>query len=199
MNSIIISDKDIPEFIKRICDNHELSARVVYPTDWSGCVDVDCYITPREICWFPWKNRYNCSNAEEFPDLSIESAVDECTYNYPEYGDVSYRLPSKRIREILSITNTDGYKFWDRDKTVKAEFSIAGEHFETQQQNLLVGVDLIDKLTAYQKSLVWILAEQRQETGAAREKYGQFYAEKIITYVAYLRDQQIVIVKTSEE
>lgn len=108
-------------------------------------------------------------------------------------------MPSKRIREILSITNTDGYKFWDRDKTVKAEFSIAGEHFETQQQNLLVGVDLIDKLTAYQKSLVWILAEQRQETGAAREKYGQFYAEKIITYVAYLRDQQIVIVKTSEE
>lgn len=199
MNSIIIPDKEIPEFIKRICDNNELSTRVMNPTDWDGCVDVDCYITPREICWFPWKNRYNCSNAEEFPDLSIESAVDKCTYNYPEYGDVSYRLPSKRIREILSITNTDGYKFWDRDKTVKAEFSIAGEHFETQQQNLLVGIDLIDKLTAYQKSLVWILAEQRRETGSAQEKYGQFYAEKRIEYLAYLKDQQLVIVKTSEE
>lgn len=199
MNSIILPDKEIPEFIKRISDNHELPASVVYPTDWTGCVDVDCYITPREICWFPWKNRYNCSNAEEFPDLSIESAVDKCTYNFPEYGDVSYRVPSKRIREILSITNTDGYKFWDKDKTVKAEFSIAGEHFETQQQNLWVGIDLIDKLTAHQKSIIWILAEQRRETGAAREKYGQCYAEKIITYVAYLRDRQLIIVKTSEE
>lgn len=138
--------KEITEFIKKIRDNNELSARVMHPTDWDGYVEAACYVTPREICWFPWKNRYNCSHIEEFPGFSIESAVEGCTYYYPEDGDVCYQLSSKNIRDLLRITNTDGYKFWDKDKNIKAEYAIAGEKFETEQKIYWLAKNLLMSL-----------------------------------------------------
>ena len=178
INSVIIPTQELPAFVQALHDR-DLFSLVCNPTDWNGGVDSACYITPREICWFPWKRHYDSSKCDEFPNLTIHSAVDSCYYNYPEYNDVYYLMPSAMLRTMLGIVDTDGYHFFNNGKNVVSEYSIAGEKWRTTQEYLLV-----DEALAYKKlqerglSLAWILQDVRRETGNAKERFGEFYAEK---------------------
>lgn len=44
---------------------------------------------------------------DKFSDMNIDSAVDECTYNFLEYGDVYYHIPSQQIRDMLEIVDEE--------------------------------------------------------------------------------------------
>ncbi len=200
INSVIIDSDRVPEFINQLKTNTELSERVFVPSDWDGGIESSCYITPKEICWFPWKKRYNSYNTEEFPQFDIQSAVDGCVYNFPEYGDVYYSLPSAPIRQLLGTIDSDGYIHWDKDEIVRSEYSIAGEKWHTQQDYLIVDKDLLlEKLFEQKKSLVWFMEDLRRETSVAREKYGEFYAEKRINYIGYFKEDQFLVEELKRE
>ena len=189
IHSVIIDSDKVIKFVHQLKTNKNLSERVFIPSNWDGGIESSCYITPKEICWFPWKKRLDSYNTEEFPGLGIQSAVDECTYNFPEYGDVCYSLPSAPIRQLLGTIDSDGYLHWDKDKIVRSEYSIAGEKWYTQQNYLIVDKDLLfEKLSSHKKSLVWFMEDLRRQTSVAREKHGEFYAEKRINYIGYQKD-----------
>ena len=194
MSAILIATSDVDSFIKDLNEDSDLSYRVANPPDWTGGCSVYCYVTPKEMCWMPWKKRYDSSNAYDFPELKIHSAVDKCTYNFIEYGDVYYELPSAPIREILKITNTDGYLFYDCDKQVKAASVMVGEKWRTQQSYLLADKTLLQDLEQSGNTLVWIMREDRRENGKARERFGDFYAEKDCSYVGFFRNEEFVVI-----
>lgn len=193
ISSILVAENDFDSFIKAITQNPNVSYEVANPTDWKGVACTHCYITPKEVCWMPWKKRYDSPLIKEFPKMKIHSAVDECTYKSLEYGEVSCNLPSTPIREMLEITNTDGYKFYSKDKHVKAAYVSAGENWRTQQNQLLVSQSLLNKVQEDDMVLVWIMREQRRESGKAREKFGDFYAEKDNSYVGSFSDDKFVV------
>ena len=200
INSIIVDSKDVPAFITQLKTNKELPEEVSIPSDWNGGIESSCYITPKEICWFPWKKRYDSYNAEKFPGLGIQSAVDECTYNFPEYGDVHYLLPSAPIRQLLGIIDSDGYRYWDKDGVVRSEYSISGEQWHTQQDYLMANKNLIlEKLSAQGKELVWFMEDIRRETSSSRERYGEFNAERRINYVGYFKEGQFRVEELKKE
>ena len=193
ISSVLLPTDEIPLFLDRMRNDKEQAAIFLNPTDWEGGINSCSYITPTEICWFPWKSRYDSYNTEKFPELTIQSAVDRCCYNFPEYGEVYYSLPSLPVRTLLGVIDSDGYMYWDRDKNIRTEYCIAGENWETQQKYLLVGKDyILDKLSKTGQSLVWIMKEMRRETGNAREKYGKFYAERSNSYIGYFEDGRFI-------
>ncbi|WP_295250293.1 hypothetical protein, partial [Veillonella sp.] len=71
-----------------------IATSIANPVDWYGGISLNNAITPKEICWMPWKKRYDSSLTNQLPNLNINSAVDECICNFPQIGDVSYDLPS---------------------------------------------------------------------------------------------------------
>lgn len=200
ISSILIDSKDINVLIDKIANDKDLSKRISNPVDWHGGIISSCYITPKEVCWFPWKKRYNSRNAEDFPELSIQSAVDECCYNFPEYGDVYYDIPSAPVRKLLQIVDSNGYLFYDDNKKIKAHYSVSGEKWRTVQNYLLVDKkELLDALQNCGKSLIWILREYRREDGKACEKYGKFYAEKDSSYVGFFKNGEFVVKQINNE
>ena len=186
INSIILDEKDVSSFIDTLESDKELSKRTYNPGDWLGGIVTSCYISPKEVCWFTWKKRYDSSFVEDFPDLDIQSAVDECCYNSPEYGDVHYELPSEPIRKMLGIVDSNGYIYFDDSKQIKAQYSISGEKWRTAQYYLLVDKNkLIEHLSSSGKTIIWIMREYRRESGKAKEKYGDFFATKDYSYIGY--------------
>lgn len=171
--------------------------RIANPFDWEGGYSANCYITPKEICWMPWKKRYDSSNVDNFPELKIHSAVDKCTYNFIELGDVCYELPSAPIREILRITDTDGYLFYDRDRQIKAANISVGEDWRTQQCYLLVDKALIHDAEQRGNTLLWIMREDRRESRKATEQFGDFYAQKDCSYIGFFRNEEFVVIRIS--
>ena len=194
VNSIIIDQDKINAFIELLDNDGDLSVRISNPPDWKGGIICSCYITPKEVCWFPWKQRYNSGNAEDFPEFFIESAVDGCCYNFPEYGDVYYDIPSEPIRKILGIVDSNGYLFCNDSKEIKAQYSVSGEKWRTAQDYLLVDKnELMGALDACGKSLIWIMREYRREDGKSTEKFGKFYAEKDCRYIGYYDNGELIV------
>lgn len=197
LSSILIATGDVDSFIRVLNEDPELSYRIANPFDWEGGYSANCYITPKEICWMPWKKRYDSSNVDNFPELKIHSAVDKCTYNFIELGDVCYELPSAPIREILRITDTDGYLFYDRDRQIKAANISVGEDWRTQQCYLLVDKALIHDAEQRGNTLLWIMREDRRESRKATEQFGDFYAQKDCSYIGFFRNEEFVVIRIS--
>lgn len=196
VNTLLIDAYDIDDFINQIKSNNKIIDCLSHPTEWSGGIQSSCYITPKEACWFTWKERFNSDKIELFNDIEIESSVDECTCNYLEVGDVHYDYPSPKIRSLFNINDTDGYLFYDDNRRVKAQYYVCGDTWGTSQKYLLVDKsELLDKLKYSKKAIVWIMREQRRESGLAKEKYGNFWAEKSNSYIAYLKNGKLIKIR----
>ena len=193
INAILVSSDDCHRFIKEISSLRKEAVEALNPNKWCGGYICDCYISPNEICWMPWKERYKDELAMCFPDCNILAAVDSCTYNYGDTGDASFVLPALPIREHLSICNTDGNNFYNEDNTIVALTTSVGIPWENRQVEMLVGKSLLKHLEKEGYSLVWIMREDRRETLRMRELYGDFYAEKDKSYVAYYSQGEIIV------
>lgn len=198
ISSILIADDDLEPFLDSLGVDEALANRIANPTDWMGGIQSSCYITPKEVCWFPWKERYNSRFIEEFPQLNIQSAVDRCCYNFQEYGDVYYDLPSAPIRQLLQISNSDGYLFVNDENKVKAEYCIAGEKWRTYQDYLLVDKEeILCKVEESRNKLLWIMREYRREDGKSNEKFGEFYVEKDCCSIGFFKNGEFIIKQIS--
>ena len=134
------------------------------------------------------------ANIEEFPQFELKSAVDGCCYNSPEYGDVYFYLPSAPIRDILGIVDSDGYLFFDNSRKVIAEHSIAGEKWRTYQNYVVVDRPvLFEKMQRTGQTLVWIMRERRIRTGNAQEKFGEFGADRVKSYIGYFDGDKFTV------
>lgn len=193
MNSIVVPTDEVAKFVEMSRVAPDIR-RILVPSDWDGDVDASCYITPKEVCWFPWKKHFDSHKINEYPNITIHSAIDSCSYNYPEYGDVHYSMPSAILRSLLGIIDTDGYHYFDKDKKILSEYSITGEKWRTTQEYVLLDKQrLLDVLSENGLSLVWIMQEMRREAGTAREKLGDFYAEKRQYCIGYYVEGEFVI------
>ncbi len=193
ISSVIVDNDHMDSFVSQMSDNADSSQMLANPPDWRGGLINSCYITPKEVCWFPWKKRYDSSNVQDFPGLNVHSAVDECCYNFPEYGDVHYELPSEPLRKLLNITDSNGYVFYDSNKQIKAQYTVTGEKWRTYQDYLLVRKDeLLSALQKNNKNLVWIMREYRREAGKGTEKYGKFWAVKDYSYIGYFKNNEFI-------
>lgn len=193
ISAVLIKSKEVAAFVETLAQEGLKYDHIANPTDWFEGTNAFCYITPKEICCFPWKSRYKSTNFENFPQFEISAAVDKCCYNYPEYGDVYYNLPSISVRQLLGIVDSDGYKFTDSNQQIKAEYTIAGEKWRTYQSYLLADKDtLFRHLEQSKQTLVWVMRERRSNSGMAIEKYGAFGIDRTKSFVGYFDGERFI-------
>lgn len=198
MNTILIPTQEIETFVKKMKDE-KVMQKASNPSEWVGYVETSCYITPRELSWFPWKRYYDSPLVDEFPDLSIKSAINRCCYSSDENEEVYYSAPAAPLRAALGIVDTDGRLYYDKNGNAVSEFISVGESWGNSQEYVVTGTDNLKILGEKGLSLIWILQELRRETGTARERFGEFYTERRQYYIAYYKDGKLVIEKTGVE
>lgn len=195
LNAIMMNSEDVLKFVDAVAKTPKDSDNSIYnPVDWNGGIQTSCYITPKEVCWFSWKPRYDSFNVEKFPQNDLNSTIDECCYNSQKYGDVCFYLPSAPIRKILDIVDSDGYRFYDENKRIIAEYNITGERWRTYQQYVVLSKAVWnERLKDAGKSLVWIMRERRLQNGNAKERFGEFGADRIKSYIGYFQEDKFVV------
>lgn len=192
INSIIIDKSSITSFVNHILENNNYT-KIHSVDDLSGGIEADCYITPKECCWFNWKKHYEPYGLEDFNSFNLLCATDKGCWSHNEFGDIYYRMPSPFVRSMLEINDSDGYLFFDSSKQIQAERTIAGKTHHTYQEYLFVDKErFLNKLESENKTILWITKEYRRETGLSKEKFGDFYIDKNILSVGYFEDDKFV-------
>ena len=192
IKSILVPQENLHIFLERILNNTiSLSSH----SDFESNPETYCYISPKEICWFPWIKQYNDFIFEDNNDLGLIPTTMNCCANIGEECETSFYLPSKKIREILGIVRSDNYLFFDKLKNVIAEYYFVGDKYKTYQEYLFVDKEeVLKKLKELGYEIVWLLKEYRQEDMLSKEKFGRFYAEKEIVSIGYLDGNEFKIV-----
>ena len=156
-------------------------------------MEADCYITPKECCWFTWKKHYEPYDLEDFEGLEIYAAVDKGCWSHQNFGDIYYRIPSVFMRGLLGINDSNGYVFYDKNREIRAEYTIAGKRHHTYQEYLWVDrKEILSLLASKGKTLVWIMREYRRESGLAHEKWGS-YAAKDVLSIGYFKEDKFIV------
>ena len=174
INSLIMNCDDVSRLVKRLKIDTELADRVSNPNEWCGGIETASCISPKEVCWFTWKKQHGGSAADEIKNINTVPSVIECHYNFLEHGTVYYYVPSAEIRELLEIVDTDGYEFFDSEKSIKAEHRILGDPMGTEQRYIVVPRDeLLGKMSGKGRSIVWFARRHLMESRFAKEKLGE--------------------------
>lgn len=191
IETLLVPKDKLQILIDRIINN-EIS--IADPSDFESDPDIYCYISPQELCLFPWIKQYNDFIFDDNKNLSLISTTIKCCANIGEDGETTFYMPSKEIRDSLGIIQSDNYLFFDKEKNIKAEYFFVGDKYTTHQEYLLVNKnDLLTKIRKSGYELVWLLKEYRQEDMKAKEKFGRFYAEKINYSIGYFVDDKFNI------
>ena len=112
-----------------------------------------------------------------------------------ELGEDSYEMPSKIIREILGITEGDGYNYYDYTGKRVAYNTNAGERYGESQYMLLIdGKAFIDKVKEKGFQPVWFVRVLKEPSAKAREKYN-FYTSRDETFMVWKRNKQWIYKK----
>lgn len=192
IESVLVPQEKLQALINRISEN---KINISDLSDFESDPNIDCYISSKELCWFPWIKQCNDFVFEDNEDLSLIPTTVKCCSDVGESGETTFYLPSKEIRDILGIAKSDNYLFLDKNKNIKAEYYFVGNKYKTHQEYLFVDKgELISKLKALGYEIVWLLKEYRQEDMLSKEKFGRFYAEKEIVSVGYLDGNEFKII-----
>ncbi|MBN3525068.1 hypothetical protein [Paenibacillus apiarius] len=131
-------------------------------------------------------------NVGGFVNYTIEKAVEECTANYPEFGDVYYKLPSRIIREMLGICDGDGYKYYNGEKQLKAICFKAGEKWHDSQSYLCVDREkLLLQLDHLNFKIFWTVRLLRQATSKSHEKYPKLHSRNDKCWLVWFEDGEL--------
>ncbi len=196
ISSGVIASDHFKYLINDIIDRRDVLVRELSdPETFNSSTETQCYITPKEICWMNWKNEcYNeitniTINDGDLVDYTIKKTVEECVANYPEFGDVYYKLPSKVVRETLGVCDGDGYNYYNEDKQLKAIYFEAGEKWQDSQAYLCVnGEKLLTKLKERNLKIFWTIRLLRQATSKVLEKYPELHTQSDKCWLAWFED-----------
>lgn len=201
ISSGIISKEHFKYFINDIIKRKDFIVdELDNPEDLHSSTETQCYITPKEVCWMNWKNEcynkiFNISidiDVRDFVKYTIEKAVEECTANYPEFGDVYYKLPSRIIREMLGICDGDGYKYYNAEKQLQAICFEAGEKWHDSQSYLCVNrEELLSQLKQHNYQIFWIVKLLREATSKSLEKYPKLHSRNDKCWLVWFEDGEL--------
>lgn len=153
----------------------------------------DTYMDPSSLAWMTWMK-------EDYQVFQINSVENNKLVEYPLYktvaettnrmrnDDVEYtfQLPSKLLRELLYITEGDGWRYYNKDKQLVAFHSLAGQAYRNSQSLLYVNQDLLEQaLDNHGYKMIWGVRILREPSMKARDKHDKFFPQRDTTWIVY--------------
>lgn len=153
-----------------------------------GSVASETYISPADVIWIPWLLEvYNLrrvdlqydENGSEF--LEIKAGVISVTDSTLD-GEVNTKMPSKDIRQALSITDLAGYRYIDENNNVKGFCTSAGTPHQNEQKMLFVRKEVLNEIIPLGYSIIWGIRLLRQPSARTLEKHKEMPLKQIDKY-----------------
>ncbi|MDQ1250933.1 MAG: hypothetical protein QG646_2 [Euryarchaeota archaeon] len=137
------------------------------------------YSNPADLLWIPWKRE--CENHIDFlticeeKALKISPAVFEGWYNSVKYGESTYYLPSKKVRDTCNIIDGNNNKFFDKAGNLKGFNSSCGEKLKDVQYSLFVRKSCLEsRLKKDGLKLFWLVKLIREQSPRAFYELSEF-------------------------
>ena len=190
ISSVILPTKDLSNFLGQIKAQCQKNPRLFDVNSWHGSIECNCYISPKEACWFPWKKR-NDNSYDDFGKIRLCSTIDACVYNFSDAKELYFDIPSKPIRKMLNIINFDGLVFSDQSRRSKAIFIDEGAENHNEQKSVLVDSEqLFSNLKKQRKSIVFVMEAYWINGSYSEEKFGEFRIRKTEFFIGYFHNQK---------
>lgn len=168
--------------IKYLQDNIDNKQKILYrmlnnPDEFSEYTNVDGSITPFEIINFDW----NDIKESSFTNISLlDNSINrykiyktyESAYNvHTEFNEIHYKIPSKRIRNMLNINNNIEFEYKNNDETV-AIYEKNNKSWEDHHNILVADAKKLNKkLNENNETLVWFIRIDKELNSLGREIY----------------------------
>ena len=172
-SSCIIEKKQIKLIKKILSENHNsFFNSFKEPTNIHCSPDVNCYVTPKELCWNRGINEM--SETINVEGINFSPTVVYATSNDGVHGDEFFYIPSKKIRDILKIKNFNNGLFLDEKGEVKAQVINVGKGWETNEISLYIDENTINEyLEKNNLALCWFFRQKVSTTGRYEEEHKQ--------------------------
>lgn len=153
----------------------------------------DTYIDPSSLAWMTWVK-------ENYQSFQIHSLENNKLVDYPLYKTVSetthrmrnddveytFPLPSKLLRELLDITEGDGWRYYNKDKQLVAFHSLAGEAYRNSQSLLYINQDLLEQaLDKHGYKMIWGVRILREPSMKVRDRHDKFFPQRDTSWIVY--------------
>lgn len=153
----------------------------------------DSYMDPSSLAWMTWLK-------EDNQLFQINSVENNKLVEYPLYKTVvetthlmrnedveyTFQLPSKFLRELLDITEGDGWRYYNKDKQLVAFHSLVGQAYRNSQSLLYVSQDLLEQaLDNHGYKMIWGVRILREPSMKVRDKHGKFFLQRDTTWIVY--------------
>ena len=146
--------------------------------------DVDCYVTPKELCW-------NIGIKETSEVIDVEGikfypTVVYVSSNDGMNGDEHFYIPSQKIRNVLNIKNMNGNLLYDEESKVKAQVVNVGQGWDTNETALYIDKIAIDNYLEENKMILcWFFRQKVSTTGKYEEMHKQQMHENDRVFIVF--------------
>lgn len=132
------------------------------------------YSSPIDLLWIPWKiesgsqiDFWTIYEGKPFK-YTISPAVFEGMYDSVKYGESTYHLPSKKVRDMCNMIDGDSNKFFDKAGDLKGFSSSCGENLKDVQYSLFVRKSCLEsRLKKDGLKLFWLVKLIREQSPRA--------------------------------
>lgn len=188
LSACLIKNTDMAAFRSEL--SHPRNSFIEFfhdPSSIGACIDCNCYVTPLELCWMPWRPEVESLSSQiacpgkSFRPYEIHKAVTTCIsgfvdeqsrrYDQENSVEVRYYTPSRIIRDNLNITSYDGTFWFDAGDNVIGIYTQTGKGWDLSQQILAVNKDKMDRfLQEKGYTLIWVVRLLQEADIKTRER-----------------------------
>ncbi|WP_440947646.1 hypothetical protein ACSAZL_05085 [Methanosarcina sp. T3] len=187
-------------FFKRECASRvsEIDSLLYMGGTYCTVEGHEFYSSPVDLLWIPWKREYR--DQIDFWTIyegkpfryTISPAVLEGMYDSAKYGESTYYLPSKKVRNICSIMDGDNKRFCDKKGNLKGFNSSCGEKLKDNQYSLFVRRSCLE--SGLQKDglkLFWLVKLIREQSPRAWYELDSFRFRRERVYLLWVENDEI--------
>ena len=200
ISSGIINKEDI-KYLQDNIDNKQKNLYKILndPDGFSEYTNSDGSRTPFELINFDWIDIQDRS----FTNISLlENSINrykiyktyESAYNvHTEFNEIHYKIPSKKIRDMLNINSNTGFEYKNNDETV-AIYEKNNKSWEDHHNILVADAKKLNKkLKENNEILVWFIRIDKELNSLGREKYPKLDNRNSILVVCWFNGEKLKI------
>ena len=192
INSYVMRSEDYMYLQNQIeCNSEELTQYFIKSHDNEfSSPNVSTYIDPTTLNLVDWvEDLYSEITIEsnyygEPVKYEVSKTVSKVTYKNNQDEESWCVVPSKIIRDILKVKETDGFFYRNLDEDILAIRSNTGEAFRNHQNLLYVQSEELEKvLKDNGLRQFWVVKVLREPSLKARDKYKDFFYDRYCSWI----------------
>lgn len=178
IDSFLVNEQDFGLFVEDSGTNQALKECFSNSYSAHSSPNTDTYIDPASLCWMNWiqdsYSKFNISTqiGSQEVEYPIFKCLSEITSKCTDESEVTFILPSKMMRDLLSIQKGDGWRYLDIYNRLSVFYAITGRLYRESQSLLYANTDILKQaLAENQLRMFWSVRILREPSLKTRDKY----------------------------